>query len=133
MKQENSQILDKLGKDSGFKTPDGFFEDFAQNMMEKLPEVKIEEKEVKKPTLWDRVRPFVYMAAAVSGVWCMIQVFNNFNGNGKPGMADDGLKGNAGATMVGEGQVNDTMHTNYKDSVMNEGSIQMQQIESKEK
>jgi hypothetical protein len=42
-----------------------------------LPDVEITPVDVK-PTMWQRVRPLVYMAAMFAGVWCMMQVFSNF-------------------------------------------------------
>ena len=50
MKKEDSKILEKLGKDPGFKVPDNYFNDFNSKLMESLPEVKITEE--VKPTLW---------------------------------------------------------------------------------
>ena len=37
MKQEQD-ILDKIGKDSGFRVPEGYFADFTKKMTESLPE-----------------------------------------------------------------------------------------------
>ncbi|MBQ6278464.1 MAG: hypothetical protein IJR20_06350 [Muribaculaceae bacterium] len=74
MKKEDSKILEKLGKDPGFKVPDNYFNDFNSKLMESLPEVKITEEE--KPTLWIKVRPFVYMAAMFAGIWLMMNIFN---------------------------------------------------------
>ena len=37
MKQEND-IFDKIGRDPGFKVPDGYFEDFTKKMAAQLPE-----------------------------------------------------------------------------------------------
>lgn len=74
MKREDSKILDKLGKDPGFKVPENYFAEFNTKLMESLPEVKITEE--MKPTLWVRVRPFVYMAAMFAGVWLMMNIFS---------------------------------------------------------
>ncbi|MBR5639821.1 MAG: hypothetical protein IKW83_08670 [Muribaculaceae bacterium] len=41
--------------------------------MDSLPEVQITEEE--KPTLWVRLRPFVYMAAMFAGIWLMMNIF----------------------------------------------------------
>lgn len=73
MKKEDSKILEKLGKDSGFKVPENYFADFNAKLFESLPEVKITEE--VKPTMWERVRPFVYMAAMFAGVWLMMNIF----------------------------------------------------------
>ncbi len=77
MKQDDSTILKKYGKNPGFKVPENFFEDFNKRMTEMLPDVEITPVDVK-PTMWQRVRPLVYMAAMFAGVWCMMQVFSNF-------------------------------------------------------
>ena len=74
MKKEDSKILEKLGKDAGFKVPDNYFNDFNSKLMESLPEVKLTEEE--KPTLWVKVRPFIYMAAMFVGVWLMMNIFS---------------------------------------------------------
>ena len=77
MKQDDSTLLKKYGKDPGFKVPENYFADFNQRMTEMLPDVEITPVDAK-PTLWQRVRPLVYMAAMFAGVWCMMQVFSNF-------------------------------------------------------
>lgn len=73
MKKEDSKILEKLGKEPGFTVPENFFADFNTKLMDSLPEVKITEEE--KPTLWVRIRPFVYMAAMFVGIWVMMNIF----------------------------------------------------------
>lgn len=74
MKKEESKILDKLGKNPGFKVPGNYFNDFNAKLLESLPEVKITEE--VKPTMWVRVRPFIYMAAMFAGVWLMMNIFS---------------------------------------------------------
>lgn len=74
MKKEESKILDKLGKNPGFKVPENYFNDFNTKLLESLPEVKITEE--VKPTMWVRVRPFIYMAAMFAGVWLMMNIFS---------------------------------------------------------
>ena len=78
MKPEESDILNKLGRKPNFRVPDGYFERFIEQMPERLPDVEITETD-ERPTLWMRVRPYLYMAAAFAGVWCMMNVFNHFN------------------------------------------------------
>ena len=79
MKEEESKILSKLGKEPGFKTPENYFSDFQNNIAEKLPNFSVSEEKVK-PNLWVRFRPYVYMAAMFAGIFCMIQVFDVLNG-----------------------------------------------------
>ena len=81
MKQEDSTIFNKYGKDPGFKVPENYFTDFNKRMTEMLPDVEITPVDVQ-PTMWQRLKPIVYMAAMFAGVWCMIQVFTNFTNRG---------------------------------------------------
>lgn len=80
MKNEESEILSRLGKDAGFKVPDNYFEQFNERMAQSLPHVTITDTS-RTPSLWVRVRPYVYMAAVFAGVWCMMKVFDSVNGN----------------------------------------------------
>lgn len=75
-------------KEPGFKVPENYFEDFNKRMIAMLPEKESEtprEAEVKtqvidKPSMWLRVRPYIYAAASIAGICCMITVFNHING-----------------------------------------------------
>lgn len=65
--------LNEIGKTNPFKVPAGYFESFSNNIMSQLPE-----KEKKNPqvvNLWERVRPWVYMAAMVTGVALVFNIF----------------------------------------------------------
>ncbi len=73
MKKEDSKILETIGKESGFTVPENYFANFNSKLMDSLPEVKITEEE--KPTMWVRIRPFVYMAAMFAGIWVMMNIF----------------------------------------------------------
>ena len=75
MKKEDSEILSKIGKQTGFKVPDGYFADFAKKMTESLPDREFEQE--VKPTLWHHVRPWIYMAAMFGGIWCMMHLFTD--------------------------------------------------------
>ena len=121
MKREDSTLLTKYGKDSGFKVPENYFEDFNKRMTEMLPNVEITPVDVK-PTMWQRVRPLVYLAAMFAGVWCMMSVFNHFNGTQTDSVGavaekliDD--KSNVDEFLM-SGSVSDYDLINYDDSVM---------------
>ena len=77
MKQD-SDILDKIGREPGFKVPEGYFENFARQMAENLPDREF--KKEPRPTRWMRLRPFVYMAAMFAGIWCMMKMFGFLSG-----------------------------------------------------
>ena len=73
--KEETNILNKIGKEPGFKVPQGYFDNFKKEMMSKLPEKEI--KAEPKTTTWLRLRSFVYMAAMFAGVWLMMQIFSD--------------------------------------------------------
>lgn len=79
--KEKNDILSTIGKDSGFKIPENYFSDFAEKMAKSLPDQEI--KPIPQPTPWQRVRPFVYMAAMFAGIWCMMQIFNGISSKDK--------------------------------------------------
>ena len=79
--KEKNDILSTIGKDSGFKVPENYFSDFAEKMAKSLPDQEIQP--IPQPTRWQRVRPFVYMAAMFAGIWCMIQIFNGISSKDK--------------------------------------------------
>lgn len=62
MKEENKLKL-KYGTRNPYRVPDNYFEQFTSRIMEQLPEHQIGENEVREPSRWQRLRPFLYMAA----------------------------------------------------------------------
>lgn len=77
MKEKENDISGKWGRHDGMTVPEGFFEDFARHMEEILPANPDAEgtRVIPARTLWDRVRPFVYLAAMFAGIWCMLKMF----------------------------------------------------------
>ena len=120
MKQDDSTLLKKYGKDPGFKVPENYFEDFNKKMAAMLPDVEITPVDIK-PTMWQRVRPLVYLAAMVAGVWCMMSVFNHFNGSNNLGVSVVAEKMGEDQKNVEDflmsGSVSDYDILNYEDSV----------------
>ena len=121
MKKEDSPILNQLGKDPGFKVPENYFEDFNKQMAAMLPDVEITPVDMK-PTTWQRFRPFVYLAAMFAGVWCMMSVFNHFNGSENNGVGTVAEQLNSDTQNIEDfimsGAVSDYDLMNYEDSVM---------------
>ena len=121
MKQEDSTILNKYGKESGFKVPENYFADFNKRMVDMLPDVEITPVDVK-PTMWQRIKPLAYLAAMFAGVWCMMSVFSHFSDSGNMNsvravaekLGDD--KSNVEDFMM-SGSVSDYDILNYEDSV----------------
>lgn len=56
MKEEDN-ILRKVGTGNPFQVPDGYFENFTSEVMQRLPEKEKPAFVMKEPTLWDKVKP----------------------------------------------------------------------------
>lgn len=83
--KEDNDILKQIGHRDGMTVPDGYFADFAARMAAELPRTEFEESAhpgriIDQRTLWQKVRPYVYMAAMFAGVWCMMKMFSTFTG-----------------------------------------------------
>ena len=72
MKREDD-ILKKIGREGGYKVPEVFFEHFVSGMNAELPGRELPEP--VHPSLWQRRKPYVYMAAMFAGIWLMVKVF----------------------------------------------------------
>ena len=70
-KEQNN--LDRFKGKNPFTVPDGYMEGLTANIMSQLPE-KTPEKEAKKISLMDRVRPWLYMAAVFAGLGLFFKV-----------------------------------------------------------
>jgi len=71
-------ILEKINHNDGMTVPDGYFADFAARMTASLPKQEWEEAQttVLHRSVWQRVRPYIYLAAMFMGVWCMMKMFD---------------------------------------------------------
>lgn len=74
MKPEE-QLIEKYGKDSGMRVPEGYFADLERNIMQSLPAYNKAERKVDM-TRWQRLKPYVYLAAMFCGIWLMMKVFH---------------------------------------------------------
>lgn len=72
---KEDKILQRAGRDTGMKVPDGYFEDFVARMMTELPDYP-EKPKPQELTFWQKVKPYVYMAAMFAGIWCMMKMFS---------------------------------------------------------
>ena len=61
-------ILEQLKDKEPFKVPEGYFDDLTNNIMQNLPEKEVEETETVSVTMWDRLRPLLYLAAVFVGL-----------------------------------------------------------------
>ncbi len=71
--KEEDKLLKKIGTENPFRVPEGYFEGFTSDLMSRLPEK--EKTDVhREPTTWERVRPWLYMAAMFIGAALIIRV-----------------------------------------------------------
>lgn len=64
---DDDKLKDKLGTTNPFTVPEGYFEAFTRQLMEKLPEHE-DTSLTLHVTVWQRVRPWLYMAAMFGGI-----------------------------------------------------------------
>lgn len=77
--KEEDKILERFGRSGGWKVPAGYFEDFATRMAAGLPEYP-KAPAAAPMTRWQRLKPYVYLAAMFAGIWMMMQVFHRVSG-----------------------------------------------------
>lgn len=73
--KEEDKLISKYGKDSGMRVPEGYFPDLEQRIMSQLPPFKKAERVVEL-SRWQRMKPYVYLAAMFCGIWLMMKVFH---------------------------------------------------------
>jgi len=66
-------LLEDIGKVNPFRAPEGYFESLTNSIMSQLPDI-VDEKTVTV-NMWQKVRPWVYMAAMLAGVALVIRLF----------------------------------------------------------
>lgn len=78
MNKKEQDILATIGRRDGMTVPEGFFESFAEKMAASLPENPEAEKPriLPRKTVWERIRPYTYLAAMFAGIWCMLKMFS---------------------------------------------------------
>lgn len=69
-------LKQKYGSDTGFRVPEGYFEELNKRILSELPPYKEAPKSVPL-SMWQRVKPYVYLAAMFVGIWIMMKVFHN--------------------------------------------------------
>lgn len=74
MKQEE-ELISRYGKDSGMRVPEGYFHTLEQDIMASLPPYP-KAVTIKSLSKWQRVKPYVYLAAMFCGIWLMMKVFH---------------------------------------------------------
>lgn len=71
---KEDKLLKKVGTGNPFTVPEGYFEHLTSEVMNTLPEQEAPRFAMKKVTVWDRVKPWAYMAAMFVGAALIIKV-----------------------------------------------------------
>ena len=66
--------LNKLKNRQPFRVPEGYFENFTEDFMSRLPEKQ--ETETKIVSFSERLKPLLYLAAMFAGALILINIFN---------------------------------------------------------
>jgi len=77
MMDTKNNKLDEIKSRQPFRVPEGYFDNFTEEFMSRLPEKHVEEP--KKISFSERVKPWLYMAAAFAGILILFNVFNLFS------------------------------------------------------
>lgn len=72
--KEEEMLERKFGRDDHRHVPDGYFEAMINEVMAKLPEQEQEQRYVRM-TRWEKLKPYVYLAAMFAGIWLMMNIF----------------------------------------------------------
>ena len=73
MKEEDN-ILKRVGKENPFRVPDGYFEHLTSKVMDSLPEKEVTVLLQREPTRWERIKPWLYMAAMFAGAALILRI-----------------------------------------------------------
>lgn len=74
--KEEDKLMKKLGTNNPFTVPDGYFANLTEEIMNKLPE-KEQSIEMKEPSTWSKIRPWLYMAAMFIAILLPIRFMIN--------------------------------------------------------
>lgn len=74
---KDERLKEKYGTDAGYRVPDGYFDSIYAHIADNLPEQN--HPIAEKISVWNRFRPYIYMAAMFAGIWCMMKVFHSIS------------------------------------------------------
>ena len=72
--KEEDELLKKCGTKNPFMVPEGYFDNFSKELMNKLPEKEQTSAPQETITTWQRIKPWIYMAAMFCGLMFSVRV-----------------------------------------------------------
>lgn len=85
-----SDDLKNMPKGNPFSVPDGYFENLTARVMKQIP-VETPQPAAKKVTMWERISPFLYLAAMIGGFGLFFRVIAFIDGPDATGSKTDTL------------------------------------------
>lgn len=70
--KEDKNLKERIGKENPFMVPENYFESIVPEIMDKLPENNF--TETVEISMWERVKPWVYMVAMFCGLMFGLRV-----------------------------------------------------------
>lgn len=75
--KDEEKLMYNYGKDGGFLRPEGYIDLFADALINDLPEIPVvQEQSISR---WQRVKPYVYLAAMFAGIWLMMNLYHRIS------------------------------------------------------
>lgn len=71
--KDDKDLITRCGKENPFKTPEGYFEHFHEQLMDSLPEIEVTTSHSTPVSLFERVKPLLYMAAMFASIIFFVQ------------------------------------------------------------
>lgn len=71
--ETDKELKTQYGTKRLYKVPDGYFDQFHEQLMRNLPEVESETTPTTKVTLMTRIKPWLYMAAMFASIIFIMQ------------------------------------------------------------
>lgn len=80
--KEEDKLIERYGRKGPWTVPDGYFDAVRVEITSELPEYPSRPRPAAM-SVWQRVKPYVCLAAMFAGIWCMMKVFHNASGIGQ--------------------------------------------------
>ena len=77
--KEEDKLKQTYGTQTGFRVPDEYFDHVFAEIGSKLPDVP-QNSEPISPSRWQRLKPYIYLAAMFGGIWCTMKMVSMLSG-----------------------------------------------------